>query len=87
MDGLNFSRTKLVTVTFSWSNLRLASFAGAELKDVAFEDCDLEGTDFTGATFDNVDFKDCLDLEKAIFDGVTDNTSELHHEKNEPSLP
>lgn len=58
MDGFNFQQAKFETVTFSWSNLRLASFAGAELKDVVFEGCDLEGTDFTGATFDNVTFKD-----------------------------
>ncbi len=86
MDGLNFSKAMLATVTFSWSNLRLASFAGAELKDVVFEACDLEGTDFTGTTFDNVTFKDCLDLEKAFRDGVNYAPVELHHPNHEPSL-
>lgn len=87
MDGLNFSKAILTTATFSWSNLRLASFAGAELKDVVFEACDLEGTDFTGATFDNVTFQDCLDLEKAFCDRVQYCPIELHNQNDEPSIP
>lgn len=87
MDGFYFLNTKFDTVTFSWSNLRLASFAGAELKDVVFEGCDLEGADFTGATFDNVTFKDCLDLEKAFRDRVQYRPIERHHQNHEPSIP
>lgn len=87
MDGVNYSKAILNTVTFSWSNLRLACFAGAELEDVIFESCDLEGTDFTGATFDNVTFKDCLDLEKALRDRVKYAPVELHCPNPEPSLP
>ena len=87
MDGLNFSNAVLVTVTFSWSNLRLASFAGAELKDVVFEACDLEGTDFTGATFENVTFKDCLDLENAFLADVRYIPTPHQHQNHELSLP
>lgn len=87
MDGFCFQNSKFDTVTFSWSNLRLASFAGAELKDVLFEGCDLEGTDFTGAAFDNVTFKDCLDLEKALRDRVQYLPIERHHQNHEPSIP
>lgn len=87
MDGLNFSKAMLATVTFSWSNLRLASFAGAELKDVVFDGCDLERTDFTGATFDNVTFKDCLDLEKAFLAHVRYIPTQHQHQKHELSLP
>lgn len=86
MDGLNFSKAKLVTVTFSWSNLRLASFAGAELKDVFFEACDLEGTDFTGAFFDNVTFKDCLDFENAFLAHVRYIPTPHQHHTHELSL-
>ncbi|MCS6328435.1 MAG: pentapeptide repeat-containing protein [Nitrospira sp.] len=86
MDGLNFSKAILTTATFSWSNLRLASFAGAELKDVVFEACDLEGTDFTGATFDNVTFKDCLDLENAFLADVRYIPTPHQHQDHEPSV-
>ncbi len=87
MDGFDFQRAKFVNVTFSWSNLRLANFAGAELKDVLFKGCDLEGADFTGARFDNVTFKDCLDLEKSFHDGVHYVPVERHHQTHEPSIP
>lgn len=86
MDALDFSRAKLICMTFSWSNLRLASFVGAELKDIIFENCDLEGTDFTGASFDNVTFKDCLDLDKAFLAHVRYISATHPHPSHELSL-
>ena len=87
MDGLNFEKGHLHNVTFSWCNLRLATFAGAKLKDVTFEQCDLEGTEFGGAIFDNVTFKDCLDVEKAYFDRVRYTPADQHPQNEEPSFP
>lgn len=71
LDAFDFGKTKISNVTFSCSNLRMASFAGAELTEVRFEKCDLEGTDFTGAIFNGVNFEECLDYTKAKFEQIT----------------
>jgi uncharacterized protein YjbI with pentapeptide repeats len=70
MNGCNFSRSKLVGVSFRGSSLVFGKFVGADVRGADLRGADLTNADFSGAEVSGMDVTGAT-LDGARFQGAT----------------